>query len=131
MRSLGLDGSWSKGRASSQPEAPAGPASPASSRSCPTRPGPESWTTSPPPELSRHPGAQATMTSGPATIALTRRQREILECLSRGLTMAQVAEELVLGVETVRSTAKAIYKRLGVHDREAAIQVVRMSGDLP
>lgn len=71
------------------------------------------------------------MTSGPATIALTRRQREILECLSRGLTMAQVAEELVLGVETVRSTAKAIYKRLGVHDREAAIQVARMSGDLP
>lgn len=84
-----------------------------------------------PSDLSRYPGVKVSNADTPAAVALTPRQREILEYLSRGLTMAQVADELVLGVETVRSTAKAIYKRLGVHDRAAAIQVARLSGELP
>ncbi|WP_169798255.1 helix-turn-helix transcriptional regulator [Actinomyces radicidentis] len=84
-----------------------------------------------PAEISAHQGLRVGNADAPAAQPLTPRQREVLECLSRGLTMAQVAEELVLGVETVRSTAKAVYKRLGVHDREAAIQIARMSGQLP
>lgn len=42
--------------------------------------------------------------------------------------MAAIAEHLYLRTETVRSTAKEIYRRLGVHDRESAVQMGRLSG---
>ena len=45
-----------------------------------------------------------------------------------GGTLGQIADDLFLGVETVRSTAKALYKRLGVHDRASAVQVARSMG---
>ena len=59
---------------------------------------------------------------------LTPRQLEVLSALGRGGTMNEVAAEMFLSVETVRSTAKEVYRRLGVHDRETAVQVGRAQG---
>ena len=53
---------------------------------------------------------------------LTPRQRDVLRGLAVGLTMGEIAERLVVSVETVRSTSKSLYRRLGVHDRRAAVQ---------
>lgn len=61
-------------------------------------------------------------------VHLTNRQLDVLRGLASGATMGQVAGELYLGTETVRSTAKELYKRLGVHDRNSAVQVGRALG---
>ncbi|WP_315501790.1 LuxR C-terminal-related transcriptional regulator [Actinomyces radicidentis] len=50
--------------------------------------------------------------------------------LAAGRTLPEIAGELFLGVETVRSTSKALYMRLGVHDRDAAVRVGTASGIL-
>ncbi|WP_411266640.1 helix-turn-helix transcriptional regulator [Enemella evansiae] len=42
--------------------------------------------------------------------------------------MPAIAKELFVSVETVRSTAKELYRRLGVHSRDSAIQVGRVRG---
>lgn len=66
---------------------------------------------------------------GPARdVVLTPRQQDVLHGLVGGGTLGQIADDLFLGVETVRSTAKALYKRLGVHDRASAVQVARSMG---
>lgn len=54
-------------------------------------------------------------------VRLTPRQYDVLRGLSEGKTLGFIAKELYLGVETIRSTAKALYRRLGVHDRHAAV----------
>lgn len=48
---------------------------------------------------------------------LTAREAEVLELLQRGLTNAQIGHALSVGVETVRTHARAIYRKLGVGSR--------------
>lgn len=48
---------------------------------------------------------------------LTRREAELLPLLQRGLANAQIALELGVGVETVRTHARHVYKKLGVASR--------------
>lgn len=52
---------------------------------------------------------------------LTARQLQILELMAQGLTRSQIAEWLVVGVETVASHQHAVYARLGVHNGPAAV----------
>lgn len=61
-------------------------------------------------------------------VRLTPRQLEVLRELQTGDTMSTIAERLTLGTETVRSTVKEVYRRMGVHDREDAVQVGRILG---
>ena len=49
--------------------------------------------------------------------ALSRRETEILQALSQGLSNKEIAEHLSLGVETVRWHLKQIYEKLHVHGR--------------
>jgi DNA-binding NarL/FixJ family response regulator len=59
----------------------------------------------------------------PATTSpdgLTAREIEVLRQLAQGLTSAQIAEQLVIGVVTVNSHVRAIYSKLGVTSRAAA-----------
>lgn len=56
---------------------------------------------------------------------LTKRQLEVLKALDSEQTMAEIAHSQYVGLETVRSTAKAIYRRLGVADRESAVEVAK------
>ena len=51
---------------------------------------------------------------------LTAREVEVLRLLAQGLTSAQIAERLVIGLVTVNSHVRSIYGKLGVTSRSAA-----------
>ncbi len=51
---------------------------------------------------------------------LTPRELEVLRLLAQGLTSAQIAERLVIGLVTVNSHVRSIYSKLGVTSRAAA-----------
>ncbi len=51
---------------------------------------------------------------------LTPREVEVLRLLAQGLTSAQIAEQLVIGLVTVNSHVRSIYSKLGVSSRSAA-----------
>jgi DNA-binding NarL/FixJ family response regulator len=51
---------------------------------------------------------------------LTAREVEVLRLLAQGLTSAQIAERLVIGVVTVNFHVRSIYSKLGVTSRAAA-----------
>jgi two-component system, NarL family, response regulator LiaR len=52
---------------------------------------------------------------------LTEREWQVLNLLADGRRTGEIAAELVVSVETVRSHVKSIMRRLGVHTRAAAI----------
>ena len=54
---------------------------------------------------------------------LTRRETEVLDLLQRGMTNAQIAHELSIGTETVRTHARNIYRKLGVSTRRDLAQI--------
>jgi ATP/maltotriose-dependent transcriptional regulator MalT len=51
---------------------------------------------------------------------LTAREVEVLRLLAQGMTSAQIAEQLVIGVVTVNFHVRSIYSKLGVTSRAAA-----------
>jgi predicted ATPase/DNA-binding CsgD family transcriptional regulator len=57
----------------------------------------------------------------PLTNALTSREQEVLQLLEYGLSNAQIAQRLVIGVGTVRTHLASIYSKLGVASRTAAV----------
>ncbi|MCA9579637.1 MAG: helix-turn-helix transcriptional regulator, partial [Myxococcales bacterium] len=65
-----------------------------------------------------------TFASVHASTALTRRQREVAELASLGLTAAEIAEELHLSVHTAKQHLRAVYLVLGVHRREQLVAVL-------
>ncbi|HEX4760308.1 MAG TPA: response regulator transcription factor [Thermoleophilaceae bacterium] len=48
---------------------------------------------------------------------LTPREADVLELLQDGATNAQIAQTLMIGVETVRTHARNIYRKLGISSR--------------
>lgn len=61
---------------------------------------------------------------------LTRREAEVLALIVDGLGNAQIAARLFVGVATVKTHINAIFAKLGVRDRAAAIARAK-SGDSP
>lgn len=57
--------------------------------------------------------------------ALTRREREVLACMVEGLPQAAIAERLCLSPNTVRTHARNILSKLGVHSTLEAAALVR------
>jgi two-component system nitrate/nitrite response regulator NarL len=57
----------------------------------------------------------------PAGPALSERERQVLQAFARGRSIPQVAEELVIGVSTVKTHTQRLYEKLGVSDRAAAV----------
>ena len=55
---------------------------------------------------------------------LTKREMDVLRLLAKGLTSAQIAERLVIGLVTVNSHVRSIYSKLGVTSRAAATRYV-------
>lgn len=51
---------------------------------------------------------------------LTAREVEVLRLLTQGLTSAQIAGRLVIGIVTVNFHVRSIYSKLGVTSRAAA-----------
>jgi ATP/maltotriose-dependent transcriptional regulator MalT len=52
---------------------------------------------------------------------LSARERKVLRLLSAGFSNAEIAAELVVSVNTVRSQARSIYRKLGVKNRHEAV----------
>jgi DNA-binding CsgD family transcriptional regulator len=48
---------------------------------------------------------------------LTAREAEVLELLQDGRTNSEIAERLSIGIETVRTHARNVYRKLGVPSR--------------
>lgn len=66
---------------------------------------------------------------GSAENALSRREKEVLQALSKGLSNKEIAEDLNINVETVRWHLKQIYDKLHVHGRtEAALKYLGWQG---
>ena len=57
------------------------------------------------------------LTEPPGPELLTPREADVLELLQQGRSNAQIAIELSVGVETVRTHARNIYRKLGVKTR--------------
>jgi DNA-binding NarL/FixJ family response regulator len=53
----------------------------------------------------------------PEADILTPREAEVLQLLQEGMTNAQIAHSLSIGVETVRTHARNIYSKLGISTR--------------
>jgi DNA-binding NarL/FixJ family response regulator len=56
-----------------------------------------------------------------ARLGLSQRESEVLGLIVAGLTNRAIASRLVIGDETVKSHARAIYRKLGVGDRAGAV----------
>jgi DNA-binding NarL/FixJ family response regulator len=62
--------------------------------------------------------------------ALTARESDVLGELQRGRSNAQIASDLHISVETVRTHARAIYRKLGVSSRrELATYAEKLAAD--
>jgi DNA-binding NarL/FixJ family response regulator len=56
---------------------------------------------------------------------LTPREADVLELLQEGATNAQIAHTLSIGVETVRTHARNIYRKLGITSRRELARLAR------
>jgi DNA-binding NarL/FixJ family response regulator len=56
---------------------------------------------------------------------LTPREAEVLELLQDGATNAQIANQLSIGIETVRTHARNIYRKLGIASRRDLTRLAR------
>ncbi|HEX2916503.1 MAG TPA: LuxR C-terminal-related transcriptional regulator [Chloroflexia bacterium] len=56
---------------------------------------------------------------------LTRQEEKVLRLLAAGQTNPQIASELVVSVNTIRSQVKSIYRKLDVNSREEARETAR------
>ncbi|GAA3055608.1 helix-turn-helix transcriptional regulator [Actinokineospora globicatena] len=63
--------------------------------------------------------------------ALSGREREVLECMVDGMRGPQIAAELGLSTNTVRTHTHSVYAKLGVHSRLQAVSAARAAGLLP
>jgi DNA-binding NarL/FixJ family response regulator len=61
---------------------------------------------------------------------LTPREADVLELLQRGRSNAEIAAALTVGIETVRTHARNIYRKLGVRTRRELVSLTdrRISG---
>ena len=56
---------------------------------------------------------------------LTPREAEVLELLQDGSTNSEIAQELSIGIETVRTHARSIYRKLGIASRRELARLAR------
>ncbi len=68
-------------------------------------------------------------------LGLSRRQSDVLRLLTDGLSNQRIAEQLIVGEETVKTHLRHIYRKLGVQDRTQAVALALRQGvfgsDLP
>ncbi len=67
---------------------------------------------------------------GEAVVKLSKRETEILELLTQGLTNKEIADRLGLSVETVRVHLRRTYDKLHVHSRTEAVVKYRGIGSV-
>ena len=62
---------------------------------------------------------------------LSDRELEVLAWIAEGLTNPEIARQLVVSLPTVKSHARNLYGKLGVHNRKQAVQKAKEMGILP
>ncbi len=67
----------------------------------------------------------ATSHREPPLEPLTDRERKVLRGLSAGLSNAEIAAELVVSINTIRTQARSIYHKLNVKNRHEAVALAR------
>ena len=71
---------------------------------------------------------QIRLRSQPSGPALSARERQVLEGFARGLSIPEVAAELIIGASTVKTHTQRLYEKLGVSDRAAAVAEAMRQG---
>ncbi len=74
------------------------------------------------------PSSQGTRATSPATLLpepLSLQELRVLRLLVPGRSNAEIAHELVVSVNTVRTHTQNIYRKLDTHNRAAAVEVAR------
>jgi len=74
-----------------------------------------------PPALTAGLVEQIRLRSQPDGLVLSEREQQIVQGFARGLSIPQLAAELVIGTSTVKTYAQRLYEKLGVSDRAAAV----------
>ena len=70
-------------------------------------------------------------TTPPVSEPLTDRERLVLAYLPTMLSNAEIAEQMLLSVNTVKAHLKSVYRKLGVPSRRAAVSRARALGLMP
>lgn len=71
------------------------------------------------------PTARSRSHQGPA---LTRREQQVLDLIAQGMTNAEIAAELIIGLETVRSHVGSLLGKLQARDRTQAVVIAYRTG---
>ncbi|MEM9042442.1 MAG: response regulator transcription factor, partial [Actinomycetota bacterium] len=59
----------------------------------------------------------------PARSSLTEREQEVLVMLSEGMSNREIADELYLSVDTVKTHVRKLFRKLGVSNRTQAAMI--------
>jgi DNA-binding NarL/FixJ family response regulator len=66
----------------------------------------------------------------PAVPSLTDREAQVLQCVAKGMSNAEVGRELHIGEATVKTHLLRAFEKLGVTDRTAAVTAAYKSGQI-
>lgn len=64
----------------------------------------------------------ATDTAGSLVDALSERERDVFQQLQTARTLQEIARELAVSINTVKTHQRAIYRKLGVSSRREAVR---------
>ena len=62
---------------------------------------------------------------------LSKREMDVLELIAEGMTNQEIAQELYLSKNTIKSHSSKIYQKLNVNNRNQAVSKARLLGILP
>jgi DNA-binding NarL/FixJ family response regulator len=64
---------------------------------------------------------QKAVMAGEKHSSLSPRERMVLDCLAKGLTYKEIADQLGISIDTIRTYLRRIYEKLHVHSRTEAV----------
>lgn len=81
-----------------------------------------------PSQRERYELVQNPLRSLPTGAKLTRREMQVLDAISEGLSDTEIARRIGLGVDTVKTHARSIFRKLGSHGRTNAVLLACRAG---